>query len=187
MKTLQIRSSLLLLFLTALFLTSCSEEAIESDDYTSVSVKLSSYSTLYSAVYLDVKDVQIQTGADSTNPDAWISLGAINAGVYNFTDMKEDAELVLVEDLVIPAAHIYKVKLVLGDDNAMVMNQVLYAIDTPTAAHKESVNEVNRGLKANKSYEFTLKFELDRSLQVNGRDVTLVPKMNTEMRLYELF
>ena len=87
--------------------------------------------------------------------------------------------------LIFFSSHVYKVKLVLGDDNAMVMDNVLYAIDTPSTNNKDSVNVVDRSLAANKSYEFTLQFELDSSIDVDGMDVVLNPKMNTEMRLYE--
>jgi hypothetical protein len=186
MKNLQPLKNLLFIILIGYFVTSCSKEEINgNEDYTSISVNLSSSSELYSDVFLDIKDVQIQTGADSQNPGSWTSLGAINSGVFNFADMNNGAELVLVEDLVIPVSHIYQVKLVLGDDNAMVINNVVLAIDTPSEESKESKNVIDRALSANKSYEFTLEFELDNSIYVNGMDVTLNPKMNTEMRLYE--
>jgi len=168
--------------------SSCSTEDMDgSADYTSISVKLSSTSELYHSVYLDVQDVQILVGGTTEETSRWESLGAINQGVYDFTDMNNNDELILVENLVIPIDHVHSVKLVLGDDNAMTMNNILYAIDTPTEAHKQSVNTVDRLLKPNMSYEFTLQFELDNSIQIEGMDVTLVPKMNTEMRLYELF
>ena len=78
-------------------MTSCSNEDVtETNDFTSVSVKLSSFSALYSAVYLDVKDVMIQTGEDIDNPKSWVSLGTLNPGVYNFSEMNNDAELLLV-------------------------------------------------------------------------------------------
>ena len=186
MKTLQHTKNLLFVILFGLLITSCSkEDVLETNELTSVSVKLSSTSVLYNAVYLDVKDIMIQTGKNAQNDNSWVSLGTLNPGVHNFTEMNNDAELILVEDLVIPASHVYKVKLVLGDDNAMVMDNVLYAIDTPSTNNKESVNVVDRSLDANKSYEFTLQFELDSSIDVDGMDVVLNPKMNTEMRLYE--
>ena len=186
MKTLQTSKNLLLAILLGLLITSCSkEDTLDGTEFTSISMKLSSSSALYNAVYLDIKDVMIQTGEDEQNSNSWVSLGALNPGVHNFTEMNNDDELILAEDLVIPASHVYKVKLVLGDDNAMVMNNVLYAIDTPSVDNKESVNVLDRSLKPNKSYEFTLQFELDNSIDVNGMDVVLNPKMNTEMRLYE--
>ena len=185
MKTLQLSKKLLIVLVLGTFITSCSKEDInENSDFTSISVNLTSESAVYKQVYLDVKEVQIQIEADETNPNAWVSLGSDSAGVYDFSDLKEDEELVIVQDLVIPVAHIYRVKLVLGNDNSIVMNNVVYAIDT---ASNESVNIVDRALKANMSYEFTIAFELDKSLAIQGPDVTLNPKMNTEMRLYELF
>lgn len=185
MKTLQLSKKLLIVLVLGTFITSCSKEEInENNDFTSVSVSLTSESALYSQVYLDVKDIQIQVEADETNPNSWVSLGTDNAGVYDFSDLKKSEELVLVQDLVIPVTHVYRVKLVLGDDNSIVMNNVVYAIDT---ASNESMNTVDRALKANMSYEFTIAFELDKSLEIQGPDVTLNPKMNTEMRLYELF
>jgi len=186
MKNLHPLKNLLFIILIGYFVTSCSkEEATGNEDYTSISVNLSSSSELYSDVFLDIKDLQIQTGADAQNPSSWTSLGVINSGVYNFADMSDGAELILVEDLVIPVSHIYQVKLVLGDDNAMVINDIVLAIDTPTTDSKESKNVIDRALSANKSYEFTLEFEVDNSINLNGLDASLNPKMNTEMRLYE--
>lgn len=189
MRALQLPKNLLFVILIGIFVTSCSKEDINVVDEakTSISVKLSSTSNLYNGVFLDIQDVQIQVGANENNPNSWKSLGALNSGVYDFSVMNNGAELTLVEDLVIPVSHVYKVKLVLGDDNAMVMNNVLYAIDTPNAINKQSVNIIDRSLQANKSYEFTLEFELDNSIEMNGMEVTLNPKMNTEMRLYELY
>lgn len=185
MKTLQFSKSILVLIVLGTFITSCSkEESPSNNDFTSITVNLTSESTVYSQVFLTVKDVQIQVEADGSNPKSWMSLEGINAGIYNFSDITKEEELVLIQDLVIPVSHIYKVKLVLGDDNSMVMNNVVYAINTTS---NESVNTVDRVLKPNMSYEFTLDFELDKSLVIEGPDVKLNPKMNTEMRLYELF
>lgn len=188
MKTLQLPKNLLVIILIGFFVTSCStEDQAGSADYTSVSFKLSSSSEIYNAVYLDVKELQVQVHENENDPKSWITMDVLNPGVYDFTDLNGLSELILIEDSVMPVSMIYNIKLVLGNDNAILLNNVLHAINTPGIHNKQSVNCVDRSLEANKSYEFTLRFELDNSIQINGMDVVLNPKMNTEMRTFQLY
>lgn len=184
----QLSKNLLVLILIGLFITSCSKEDIsDGTDYTSVTFKLFSESVNYHSAYLDVKELEIQIREDGNDPKSWVKFDVINPGVHDFSQLNNGSELVLVENLTVPVSMFYNIKLVFGEDNSILLNNVLHAIDTPSIHNRQSVNCIDRSLEANKSYEFTLRFELDNSISINGMDVVLNPKMNTELRSYQLY
>lgn len=165
---------------------SCTEDSgFQQISDTSISIKILSSSALYEGVFLEIKDIQVQTKPDEQDPSSWVSLSSPNIGVHDFSNMSNGSELIFVEDLNIPARHIYRLKLILGDENAMIVDNILVAIETPDPVNKESINIVDKSLDMNKAYEFTMFFELDASIQLNGHNATLNPRMNTELRLFQ--
>lgn len=181
--------TLLISLLAIVFLTSCSKE-VESTPLESslVTVKLVGTDTQLSRFNLEILEVQLRVLEDETDPNAWISLNTINTGVHDLTDFSGNHVLTLVDFEQVPAEFIYNIKIVIGDDNNVVKNNMVYDVDVESEYGNASVNVLEKQLVENKLYEFTVEMNIDESLHFSsGNEVKLDPKTNTLMRLYNLF
>src|SRR5215471_12776295 len=112
----------ILIFTTIAFLISCQKE-VKSSNPGSGSPRLKVYLTdapaSYDKVLIDVKDVQINLTNDSTN--GWQSLSNVAVGTYNLLDLTNGNDTLLVDSNV-PVGTLSQVRLVLGSNNAVVVN-----------------------------------------------------------------
>ncbi|WP_189702650.1 DUF4382 domain-containing protein [Subsaximicrobium wynnwilliamsii] len=180
------KTSLKFLFTAAcilLMFTSCSKD--ELDNYgneTAITVKLKGAENNLQNLMIDIKDVQLLIGADANTPGAWMSLDLLSSGVYNVTQLNNDNELILVDGMLIPSGEVQQIKLLLGNDNAIIVHNQSRPLGSD-AEELASSNIVAKRLASNKNYEFTLEFESDNSIIVTADDsINFVPKMNTLIR-----
>ncbi|WP_204344682.1 DUF4382 domain-containing protein [Psychroserpens algicola] len=173
-----------------LFMTSCSKEYdTETYDNSSlVTIKLQGTESIYSKVNIEIIDVQFRVLEDENDPNAWISLNTVNIGIHNLTDITDNQVVTLVDFEEVPSEFVYNIKLVLGDHNTVVKNGVEYELDMSPESENTSVNIVEKQLISNKLYDFVIEFNLDESIEMSSEgNANLKPKMNTLMRLFNLF
>ena len=180
--------SILLSLLAIVLFTSCSKEEETSPlENSLVNVKLVGTQTQFSRFNLEILDVQLKVLEDETDPNAWLSLNTINTGVHDLTDFTGNQVLTLVDFEQVPAEFIYSIKIVLGDANTVVKNNIEYVVDVEHEYDKVT-NILEKQLVENKLYEFTVELNIDESVYFSeGNQVELNPKTNTLMRLYNLF
>ncbi|MFK7780875.1 DUF4382 domain-containing protein [Psychroserpens sp.] len=181
--------SLLFSVIALVLLSSCSKE--EDSDYIEnslVNVKLVGTETQLNRLNLEILDVQLRILEDETSPNAWLSLNTINTGIHDLTNFTDNQFITLVDFEQVPAEFIYNIKLVLGNDNSVVKNHVEYIVDIESEYNNSSVNVLEKQLVENKLYEFTIELDIDESIKFPSQnEAVLTPKMNTMMRLYNLF
>lgn len=181
--------TLLFSIFTLLLLSNCSKE--EESTYIEnslVNVKLVGTHTQLNRFNLEVLDVQLKVLEDETNPNAWLSLNTINTGVHDLTNFIDNQVITLVDFEQVPAEFIYNIKLVLGEENSVVKNHIEYVLDVESEYDNASVNVLEKKLVENKLYEFTIELDIDESIHFSSQnEAKLNPKMNTLMRLYNLF
>ncbi|MGB3605947.1 DUF4382 domain-containing protein [Psychroserpens sp.] len=190
MKFIQTYKAVLLSVSLLFFLTSCSDELeTETFDNSSlVTVKLQGTQSVYSQVNIEVLDVQFKVLEDELDPNAWISLNAINTGSHDLASITDNRVITLVDFKEVPSEFIYSIKLVLGDQHTAVKNGKTYALDLNSEYQDTSTNIVEKQLISNKLYDFVIELNLDDSIIVSSEGkANLSPKMNTLMRLYNLF
>lgn len=183
-----IKSFLISLLVIVLF-TSCStEEDTSTIENSLVNVNLVGTQTQLSRFNLEILDVQFRVLEDETDPNAWISLNTINTGIHDLTDFTGNHVITLVDFEQIPSEFIYNIKLVFGQENTVVRNGIEYVVDIASEYDNSSVNVLEKQLVENKLYEFTIELNIDESVYFSSQnEVKLNPKMNTLMRLYNLF
>src|SRR5574339_176743 len=100
----------------------------------------------YEAVYIDVKDVQINVTGDDVN--GWESLQGVNAGSYDLLKLVNDEDTILA-DAEIPSGRLHQLRLVLGTENYVKIKNTtdLIKLETPSAQQS--------GLKLNIQYDVT--------------------------------
>mgnify|MGYP001819618389 CR=1 FL=1 len=167
------------------FLTSCTKYDINSDNnLSSISVKLKSATGELDKVYLEIEDVHLKVKDNENEPNAWVSLNAINKGTYNVYDLTEDAELQLVDDFEIESSLIYGIRLVLGNNNFIDLDNTLHSLDVSDLGNATPSNVLRTELVKHRFYDFVINIDIDKSVSFNEAEnmMVLSPNIYTEIR-----
>ncbi|ETN94679.1 DUF4382 domain-containing protein [Zhouia amylolytica] len=156
--------TLSLIAFTTLFVA-CSEDdgATKVDGSSHIVVKLTDAPGDYDAVNIDVQDVMVQYDENG----AWESIGEINSGVYDLLELTGGVNVVLADNEV-PSGMVDQIRLILGDNNTIVVDGEEIDLDTPSAQQSGLKLKLNQELEAGFSYEFTIDFDADKSIVQAG-------------------
>lgn len=161
MRTLLKLSLIALLFIG---FASCSsdDDGIKSEGNAKLALRLTDAPGDYEAVYIDVKDVVIKYNGGQDD----VTLG-INAGIYNLLELTAGVNVLLYDDEV-PAGAISQIRLVLGEENTIVVDGETLPLATPSAQQSGLKIQVNETLQRGVLYEFMLDFDVDKSIVSQG-------------------
>jgi hypothetical protein len=160
-------SSCLLVSLLGLILmlgaVSCSDS--EGARYARLEVRLTDAPGDYQEVNIDIQGVQVrvENGEDS---NGWIPLD-VNAGVYNLLELTNGLDT-LLGTAELPPGKISQVRLMLGDDNTLKIDDMVVNLKTPSAQQSGLKVNVNADLKAGITYTILLDFDVARSIVKAG-------------------
>lgn len=157
--------SLLKLSLIALLFigfASCSDDDSNNNEGTAkLAVRLTDAPGDYDAVFVDVEEVVIKY-----NDGDDVLLG-INAGIYNLLELTAGVNVLLFNDEV-PAGNISQIRLVLGENNTIVVDGQTLPLATPSAQQSGLKIQINENLEPGILYEFMLDFDVDKSIVSQG-------------------
>ena len=159
--------NLSLLFLSLLLIFSCSNNN-NSGDTSSMSVKLVDNPGDFDHFFIEVIDVMVKVNDDSEDEDGWESLDPINTGVYDLLELTGGINVLLVDDFQVPSGTLNQIRLVLGEDNSVVMEGETYPLNTPSAQQSGLKIKVNETLEPDFTYEYVLDFDVDESIVIAG-------------------
>ena len=146
---------------------SCSNDddggEFEAKETSRVMVSLTDAPGDYDHVYVDVEDVRVMYANDETE----VSIGGIEAGVYDLLELTGGVKALLTDED-IEAGQISQIRLVLGDNNSIVVDGETHDLQTPSAQQSGLKINVNQTLEADVVYEFTLDFDVEESIVVQG-------------------
>lgn len=159
--------SLLKISLIALLIvgfTACSsdDDATNNDGNAKLSLRLTDAPGDYDAVFIDVQEVVIKYNGGQDD----VTLG-INAGIYDLLELTAGVNVLLFNDEV-PAGNISQIRLVLGDQNTIVVDGQPLPLDTPSSQQSGLKIQVNENLEPGILYEFMLDFDVDKSIVAQG-------------------
>ncbi|MDT0691275.1 DUF4382 domain-containing protein [Salegentibacter sp. F188] len=162
------KSALVLSFL-AFTLFSCSgdDNGTAGEDTAQLTVSMTDAPGDFDAVFIDVEDVMIKTDMDGTEDEGWESLGEVNTGRYDLLELTGGVTQVLA-DVEVPAGYLGQIRLVLGDDNAIVVDGEETAIAVPSAQQSGLKLQVDQELEAGEQYVFLLDFDVEESIVRQG-------------------
>jgi len=147
--------------LSAVFLLSCKKD--EDDRGTAqVNIHLTDGPGNYDAVYIDVRSVEINSDAGG-----WVTVPAIVPGVYNLLDFRNGMDTLLCQ-AVLPAGKISQMRLILGDNNSVVVDGTSYPLSTPSAQQSGLKFNIHQDLAVNGSYNIWIDFDAGKSIVAQG-------------------
>lgn len=134
-----------------------------------ISVKLMDDPGDYENVFIDVIDVMVKFDEDDNDDDSgWQSLEAINTGIYDLLELTGGVNVLLVDDYEIPSGTLKQIRLILGEDNTVVIDGETFPLRTPSAQQSGLKIQVNEILEGNFGYTFLLDFDVDESIVMAG-------------------
>lgn len=118
--------------------------ACKKDSHTStVQVKMTDAPADYQEVNIDLKDVKVNFNGDTAG---WVSLQA-KPGVYNLLGLQNGLDT-LIGQGTFPTNTLNEVRLILGDNNTIKVNDQTYPLTIPSGAESGLKIKVNRKLDA---------------------------------------
>lgn len=157
------------LCLALITFTSCSNDDSETatPQTARLSVELTDAPGDYDEVWVEVEDVLIKREATANEEEGWESLGNVHTGVYDLLTLT-GGNTQLLADVELPAGYLDQLRLVLGDNNNVVVNETSYTLRTPSAQQSGLKLQVNQELEPDTEYNFILDFDVDKSVVKTG-------------------
>lgn len=168
MRRIIVVSTILLSIVSLPFLISCNKNNNSvSDGRARLQVYLTDAPGDYEAVYIDVKDVQINVTGDTSN--GWQSLAGVHAGIYDLLKLVNDDDTLLA-DANIPSGRIHQMRLVLGTENYVKIEGTadMIKLETPSAQQSGLKLNIQQDVVDGILYKITLDFDAAKSIVKTG-------------------
>ena len=158
-----------LLALSLIIILSCNKTtSVESTGNAHFEVRLTDAPASYDAVYIDVKQVEVNVSADTGVSNGWQPVPLIRPGVYNLLDFRNGMDTVLASaDL--PAGTLSQMRLVLGDNNSVVVGGQSYPLKTPSAQQSGLKFNIHATLTSGIVYRLWIDFDASKSIVITGK------------------
>ncbi len=149
----------LLLLIAGFGLASCEKDKVE--DKTLVEIRLTDDPCDCQQVNLDLKEIQVKTSGDTSQ---WLTL-TTNTGIYDLLLLQGVNIIIATGSL--PLDTLKEVRFVLGPDCTVMVDSIMYDLETPSAEHSGLKVKIDKqlGLTLN---SFVLDFDAGESVKVQG-------------------
>ena len=166
MKTTRILFWMIYLAITALTFSSCKKDKGNSR----LSVYLTDDPAIYDAVNIDVASVEIKS-TDDQSDNGWQQLTLAKAGVYNLLDFRNGMDTLLAS-VELPAGKVSQLRLILGNNNSVVINgnSIPLPLQTPSAQQSGLKFNIHADLVEGVTYKVWIDFVAARSIVNTGNN-----------------
>jgi hypothetical protein len=121
----------------------------------------------YDAVNIDVQRVEVNVSSDTGASSGWQAVNVLRPGIYNLLKFSNGIDTLLASaDL--PAGNLSQMRLVLGDNNSVVINGQSYPMKTPSAQQSGLKFNIHSQLTAGIVYRLWIDFDANRSVVSTG-------------------
>lgn len=149
---------------TVLF-SSCTKDSSTNnttDSKANVTMRLTDAPANYDAVNVDIQKVEV-----TVEGSAAVTLTPVRTGIYNLLDFRNGIDTLLVQaDL--PVGKVSQIRLILGDNNSVVVNGQVHALKTPSAQESGLKLNLKETLTAGGSYTYWIDFDAGKSIVETG-------------------
>jgi len=150
--------SVLFIAFAAIIFNSCKREGTGTSTLT---VHLTDTPAAYEAVHVEVIGLEVHT-----NTEGWMTVPVTDT-IYDLLQLQDSANA-LLGSLVIPAGTLSQVRLILGDQNTVTINSVVYPLSLSSQDESGLKLNVHEELTANEVYTVILDFDASQSVIANG-------------------
>ena len=145
------------------FLAACNKD----EGTTSLTVRLTDSPGDYEKVNIDLLSVQVHVNAQADDNDAgWVTLDS-NPGVYDLLELTDGVSTVIADDQY-PTGRISQMRLVLGDNNSVVVDGEEFALDVPSSSQSGLKILLQADLIEGIAYAVLIDFDAAKSVVATG-------------------
>ena len=155
-----------LLFFTAAFF-GCDSDTTTTDETARVIIRLVDAPGDFDEVNIDIQDILIKQNDDSDDDNGFTSISNGNTGVVNLLEFTGGNSMLLA-DIALPPGELNQIRLLLGDNNTVVIEGDSSELSTPSAQQSGLKLQVKETLEAGITYNFTIDFDVARSIVVQA-------------------
>ena len=182
---------ILSIFSMALLLVACNDSESSNDSGTAtLSVKLVDDPGDYQNVYVEVEDIMVKYDSDDFDENdegGWESIGILNPGVYDLLELTGGVSLELVNNETIPTGLIKQIRLILGDDNSVLLEGETEPrpLNTPSAQQSGLKIMIDQNINPGYNYDFILDFDVEESIVMAGNsgNINLKPVLRANLEV----
>lgn len=158
--------SLLTLLTVSFYFSACTKNgAVLENGKARMQVALTDGPGNYEVVNIDVKDVLINYGDDTSK--GWVSLDGVKQGNYDVLQLANGKDTILA-DAAIKTGKIQQIRLVLGDNNFVKVDGKTYALQTPSAQQSGLKLKISQTVAEGVTYKLLMDFDASRSIVKTG-------------------
>lgn len=118
----------------------------------------------YDAVYIDIQQVEVKMEGAA---DASV-FPLLRPGIYNLLDFRNGIDTLLVSQAGLPAGTISQIRLILGNNNSVVVNGVTEPLNTPSAQQSGLKLNLKETLEPGLTYDVWIDFDAGKSIVETG-------------------
>lgn len=146
--------------------SSCDSDS-DSDGTARMEVRMTDAPGDYAKVNVEIESVQVHKG-DGDEENGWITLDEIHPGVYNLLDFANGRDTLLAS-AELPVGRISQIRLILGDDNSVVLKDgTEVKLKTPSGQTSGVKLQLNADLEDDVTYMVLLDFDAAKSVVPKG-------------------
>lgn len=149
--------SLLFIAFASVIFNACRKE----EGTATVIVHLTDTPVAYDAVHVEVIGVEVHT-----NTEGWMTV-PVSDSIYDLLQLQDSANAVL-GSLVIPVGTLSQIRLILGDQNTVTVNSVVYPLSLSSQDESGLKLNIHQQLSDNTVYTLVLDFDAAQSVKDNG-------------------
>ena len=151
---------------SAFLMLSCSEEGKQSQ----LTIKMKDAPGEFQEVNVELLSVEVHH-----RKKGWIALST-NQGIYDLLTLQYNVSAVLVENSSFPSGEVDNIRLILGSNNTVKVDDDYHALQTPSAEESGLKIHINASLDPNENYELLIDFDAKKSIVHHGNgDYSLKP------------
>ena len=159
---------------TGLFSTvSCNKNSSAATGASTLQVRLTDDPAPYDAVYIDVQRVEVNVSSDSGTSSGWQTVSVLRPGVYNLLDFRNGIDTLLASSE-LPAGRLSQMRMVLGDNNSVVIDGQSFDLKTPSAQQSGLKFNIHATLTGGIVYRIWIDFDAARSIVSTGKGVYIL-------------
>ncbi len=172
--------TLLFLLAGSLIFYSCDSSTSGDSELGTMQILLTDAPGNYDHVYIDVREARIHHSSDAEEGESgWIELD-IETGIYDLLELTNGRYEVLGEIDLEPGRY-NQMRLVLGDQNEVVIDGTAYPLNTPSAQQSGLKLNIHADIEGGEMYTLLLDFDANKSIVQAGQsgNIQLKPVIRT--------
>ena len=144
----------------AVAIISCMKDDAGNEDKVSMTFRLTDAPADYDKVYIEIVGLQVIIDDKIIDMD-------VETGIYNLLDFVNGTDTVIA-DQEIPSGKLSQIRLILGENNSLVIDHASYELKTPSAQQSGLKLNVHNDLNQGIAYEYTIDFDAAKSIVETG-------------------